>query len=38
MLLTKKENMARNTIQRFPVELQNLIKINCKLNKKIKNG
>jgi hypothetical protein len=34
MLLTKKENMARNTIQRFPVELQNLIKINCKLNKK----
>ena len=38
MLLTKKENMSRNTIQRFPVELQNLIKINCKLNKKIKNG
>jgi hypothetical protein len=38
MLLTKKENMARNTIQRFPVELQKLIKINCKLNKKIKNG
>ena len=38
MLLTKKENMARNTIQRFHVELQNLIKINCKLNKKIKNG
>ena len=38
MLLTKKENMPRNTIQRFPVELQNLIKINCKLNKKIKNG
>jgi hypothetical protein len=38
MLLTKKENMARNTIQRFPVELQNLIKLKCKLNKKIKNG
>jgi hypothetical protein len=38
MLLTKKENMARNTIQRFPTELQSLIKLNCKLNKKIKNG
>jgi hypothetical protein len=33
MLLTKKENMARNTIQRLPVELQKLMKINCKLNK-----
>jgi hypothetical protein len=38
MLLTKKENMARNTIQRFPTELQSLIKLNCKLIKKIKNG
>jgi hypothetical protein len=38
MLLTKKENMARNTIQRLPKELQQVIKLKCKLNKKIKNG
>ena len=38
LMITKKENMARNTIQRFPTELQSLIKLNCKLNKKIKNG
>jgi hypothetical protein len=33
MLLTKKENMARNTIQRFPEELQQVMRIKCKLNK-----
>ena len=38
LMITLKENMARNTIQRFPKELQSLIKLNCKLNKKIKNG
>jgi hypothetical protein len=38
LMITKKENMARNTIQRFPTELQSLIKLNCKLIKKIKNG
>jgi hypothetical protein len=33
MLLTKKENMARNTIQRFPKELQQVMRLKCKLNK-----
>ena len=38
MLLTKKENMARNTIQRFPTELQQVMKLKCKLIKTINNG
>lgn len=39
MLLTKKENMARNTIQRLPKELQQVIRLKCKLINKInKNG
>jgi hypothetical protein len=33
MLLTKKENMARNTIQRLPKELQQVMRLKCKLNK-----
>jgi hypothetical protein len=38
MLLTKKENMARNTIQRLPKELQQVMRLKCKLIKKINNG
>jgi hypothetical protein len=38
MLLTKKENMARNTIQRYPTELQQVMKLKCKLIKTINNG
>lgn len=38
-LITKLENMSRNTIQRYPQELQNLMKIKSKLIRKIeKNG
>lgn len=38
-LITRMENMKRNTIQRYPAELQQLIKLKCKLIKKIeKNG
>lgn len=38
LMITKKENMARNTIQRYPNDLQQVMKLKCKLNKKIKNG
>ena len=38
LMITKKENMARNTIQRYPAELQNVMKLKCKLIKKINNG
>ena len=38
LMITLKENMARNTIQRFPTELQSLIKLKCKLIKTINNG
>jgi hypothetical protein len=39
MMITKKENMARNTIQRLPKELQQVMRLKCKLIKKInKNG
>jgi len=38
MLLTKKENMARNTIQRLPKELQQVMRLKCKLIKKINNN
>jgi hypothetical protein len=34
-LITKKEHMARNTIQRFPKELKEVIFINSKLKRKI---
>lgn len=38
LMITMKENMARNTIQRYPAELQQVIKLKCKLIKKINNG
>lgn len=39
MMITKKENMARNTIQRLPKELQQVMRLKCKLINKInKNG
>ena len=39
LMITKKENMARNTIQRLPKELQQVIRLKCKLINKInKNG
>ena len=34
-MVTMKDNMARNTIQRFPEEIQQIIKLTTKLNKKI---
>lgn len=34
-MVTMKDNMARNTIQRFPEEIQQIIKLTSKLNKKI---
>jgi hypothetical protein len=37
-MITKKENMARNTIQRLPKELQQVIRLKCKLIKTINNG
>jgi hypothetical protein len=33
-VITRKENMARNTIQRFPAELQEIMKLTCKLKRK----
>jgi hypothetical protein len=33
-VITRKENMARNTIQRFPAELQEVMKLTCKLKRK----
>jgi hypothetical protein len=39
LMITKKENMARNTIQRLPKELQQVMRLKCKLINKInKNG
>lgn len=38
LMITMKENMARNTIQRYPAELQNVMKLKCKLIKTINNG
>ena len=38
MMITKKENMARNTIQRLPKELQQVMRLKCKLIKKINNN
>jgi len=38
LMITMQENMARNTIQRYPAELQNVMKLKCKLIKKINNG
>ena len=39
LMITLKENMARNTIQRLPKELQQVMRLKCKLIKKInKNG
>ena len=34
LMITKKENMARNTIQRLPKELQQVMRLKCKLIKK----
>ena len=34
-IVSMKDNMARNTIQRFPEEIQQIIKLTTKLNKKI---
>ena len=34
-MVSMKENMARNSIQRFPEEIQQIIKLTSKLNKKI---
>lgn len=33
-LISRKENMARNTIQRYPAELQEVMKLTCKLKRK----
>jgi len=33
-VITRKENMARNTIQRFPAELQEIMKLTSKLKRK----
>jgi hypothetical protein len=38
LMITKKENMARNTIQRLPKELQQVMRLKCKLIKKINNN
>ena len=38
LMITLKENMARNTIQRLPKELQQVMRLKCKLIKKINNG
>jgi hypothetical protein len=34
-MIDMRNNMDRNTIQRFPVEIQEVIKLNSKLKKKI---
>jgi len=34
-MIDMRNNMNRNTIQRFPVEIQEVIKLNSKLKKKI---
>ena len=33
-VISRRENMARNTIQRFPAELQEIMKLTCKLKRK----
>ena len=33
-VISRKENMARNTIQRYPAELQEIMKLTCKLKRK----
>jgi hypothetical protein len=33
-VISRKENMARNTIQRYPAELQEVMKLTCKLKRK----
>ena len=38
LMITLKENMARNTIHRLPEELQQVMRLKCKLIKKINNG
>ena len=38
LMITLKENMARNTIQRLPKELQQVIRLKCKLINKINNN
>ena len=38
LMITKKENMARNTIHRLPEELQQVMRLKCKLIKKINNN
>ena len=38
LMITKKENMARNTIQRLPKELQQVMRLKWKLIKKINNN
>lgn len=38
LMITKKENMARNTIQRLPKELQQVMRLKCKLINKINNN
>jgi hypothetical protein len=38
LMITLKENMARNTIHRLPEELQQVMRLKCKLIKKINNN
>jgi hypothetical protein len=38
LMITLKENMARNTIQRLPKELQQVMRLKCKLINKINNN
>jgi hypothetical protein len=38
MMITMKENMARNTIHRLPAELQQVMRLKSKLIKKINNN
>ena len=33
-VISRRENMARNTIQRYPAELQEVMKLTCKLKRK----
>ena len=33
-VISRRENMARNTIQRYPAELQQIMKLTCKLKRK----
>lgn len=38
LMITMKENMARNTILRLPKELQQVMRLKCKLINKINNN